>query len=152
MENEEVKCKYARCLHSSKILPRLEALKSGSAYYHPDCYKTKEEIKQIIDLFKNHINPNPVYSQLNSVITNIVFTKKLGSELLLFGLRYYIDKKLSLNYPQGLYYVIQNKEMLRAYSDFKAKSFGKVEVLENNNESFEHKEIKNLGFEDILRG
>ena len=86
-----VSCKYSSCLHDSKELNKEEAVKSGNSYYHSDCFKTKEDIKKIIDLFKNHINPNPVYSQLQSVIKNIVFTKGLGSDFLLFVLQYYID-------------------------------------------------------------
>lgn len=110
-----VTCKYSSCLHESREINKENAVKKGSSYYHKDCLQTQEEIKEIINLFKNHINPNPVYSQLQSVIKNIVFTKGLGSNFLLFGLRYYIENKIPLNYPQGLYYVVQNKDVVKAY-------------------------------------
>ena len=151
-----VKCKYANCLHESKDINREEAVKSGNAYYHADCLKTKEEIKQIIDLFTTHINPNPVYAQLQSTIKNIVFTKKISSELLLFGLKYYIDHKIPLNYPQGLHYVIQRKEVIDAYNKMKAQEIKKtmeanVVIADCEEVTFTHKSSKNRGFADILR-
>ena len=147
-----VSCKYSSCLHETKELNKEDAVKSGNSYYHSDCFKTKEDIKQIIDLFKNHINPNPVYSQLQSVIKNIVFTKGLGSDFLLFGLKYYIEHKIPLNYPQGLYYVIQNKNVVDAYNKEKVKNIKKnVEITDETESSFTHVPVKNNGFADILQ-
>lgn len=147
-----VKCRYSNCLHEDKEINKEEAVQSGKMYYHADCLKTKEEIKQIIDLFSTHINPNPVYSQLQSVIKNIVFTKKVSSEFLLFGLQYYIDHKMPLNYPQGLYYVIQRKEVIDAYNKSKAKTIKKTtEITEDNETAFIHVPHKNKGFADIIK-
>ena len=113
---------------------------------------TKEDIKKIIDLFKNHVNPNPVYSTLQSVIKNIVFTKGLGSDFLLFGLRYYIDHKIPLNYPQGLYYVIQNKQMLDAYNKTKVKNIkSNIEITEDSKSEFTHIPIQNKSLADIIK-
>lgn len=152
MRNQStVTCKYSGCLHSDKTLDKEQAVKVGNSYYHPDCFQTKEDIKKIIDLFKNHINPNPVYSTLQSVIKNIVFTKGLGSDFLLFGLQYYIDHKLPLNYPQGLYYVIQNKQVLDAYNKSKVKSIkSNIEITEETESNFTYIPTKTNSFADIL--
>lgn len=147
-----VHCKYSKCLHGSRGIGKDDAVKIGNCYYHSDCLKTKEDIKKIIDLFTKHINPNPVYSNLQKVIDNIVFKKQLGSDFLLFGLKYYIDHKIPLNYPQGLYYVIQNKQVIEAYRKPEIKNKrNKVEIKEETNQSFTHIPIKNNGFADILR-
>ena len=147
-----VSCKYSQCLHKTRELDRKDAVQSGNFYYHSDCFKIKEDIKQIIDLFKNHINPNPIYSQLQSVIKNIVFTKGLGSDFLLFGLKYYIQHKIPLNYPQGLYYVIQNKSVIDAYNKEKAKKIREnVEITDETESCFTHIPVKNNGFADILQ-
>jgi len=147
-----VKCKYSKCLHDTRELNKDEAVKVGSTYYHEDCLRTKEDIKQIVTLFQQKINANPVYSQLQSVINNIVFIKGLGSELLLFGLKYYIENKIPLNYPQGLYYVVQNKEMINAYHKKKVIMLGKVDIKNEDNSAFIHVPAKVKGFEDIIRG
>ena len=147
-----VKCRYSNCPYENKELNKEDAVKSGNMYYHSDCFKTKEEIKKIIDLFVTHINPNPVYAQLQSTIKNIVFTKKLGSEFLLFGLQYYINHKIPLNYPQGLYYVVQNKEVIDAYNKLKVRAINKVtEIIESNDTEFVYVPKKSGGFADILK-
>ena len=86
-DNEIVTCKYKNCLHDTKELCKSEAVKKGNSYYHADCLQTQEEIKEIIDLFKKHINPNPVYSPLHSVLKHIIFTKKLGNSYLIYKLK-----------------------------------------------------------------
>lgn len=152
MENVKVICKYANCLHNDREIEKENAVKSGSAYYHKDCLQTRDDIKEIIRLFKEHINPNPVYAQLQSVIKNIIFIKGIQSDFLLFGLRYYIEHKIPLNYPQGLYYVIQNKDVANAYNKSKIKDVKKsVEITEQTEVQFKHIPTKNSGFADILK-
>lgn len=111
-----VKCRFAHCNHESQELKKSDAICIGKAsYYHPDCYKIKEDISTIGKLFSENINSGVVFSQLYSVVNNIIFTKGFSSEYLVFALRYYIEHKIPLNYPQGLYYVIQNKEVKKAW-------------------------------------
>ena len=153
MENlTTVICKYSNCLHSNREIEKENAVRVGNADYHSDCFKTKEDIKEIVNLFKKHINPNPVYAQLQSVIKNIIFTKGIQSEFLLFGLRYYIEHKIPLRYPQGLYYVIQNKDVTNAYNKSKTKEIKKsIEITKQSENQFTHVPIKNNGFADILK-
>lgn len=148
-----VKCKYSSCMHNSKEINREDAICVGKQYYHKDCYQTKEDIKKIIDLFIKHVNPNPVYSQLQSVIKNIIFKRKISSGYLLFGLQYYISHNLPLNYPQGLYYVIQNKDVKKEYDKIINSKNKKISVnIEDSTDfGFEYKPTKQVGFEDILR-
>lgn len=151
-----VKCKHGNCKHESREVEKSEAIKSGNSYYHADCYKDKENRKEIIDLFVKHINPNPVYKQLQSVITTILDQKGLSSDFLLFGLKYYIEHKIPLNYPQGLHYVVQNKQVIASYNKVKEKEIMKKEnfvVPENTDEvEFTYKPTKIKGFSDILGG
>ena len=151
-----VKCKYGKCKHESKEIEKSEAVKVGNAYYHADCFKDKENRKEIIDLFVNNINPNVVFSQLQAVVRTIVDDRGNSSDFLLFGLKYYIEHKIPLNYPQGLYYVIQNKEVNAEYKKIKAKEIMVKEnfvTQESSNEvEFSYKPTKQKGFSDILGG
>ena len=152
MDNTTAICKYSHWLHNNREIEKKKAVRVGNAYYHSDCLKTKEDIKEIVDLFKTHINPNPVYAQLQSVIKNIVFVKGVQSDFLLFGLRYYIEHKIPLNYPQGLYYVIQNKDVANAYNKTKTKEIKKsVEITEQTETQFKFVPTKNKGFADIIK-
>ena len=152
MDNTTAICKYSHCLHDNREIEKRKAIRVGNSYYHSDCFKTKEDIKEIVNLFKAHINANPVYAQLQSVINNIIFVKKVQSDFLLFGLRYYIEHKIPLNYPQGLYYVIQNKDVTNAYNKTKAKEIKKsVEITEQTENEFKFVPTKNKGFSDIIK-
>ena len=65
-----------------------------------------------------------------------------------------IAKKIPLNYPQGLYYVIQNKDVMNNYNKYKAQQLIKDEKLVLNQTKeveFEFKPIKTKGFGDILQ-
>ena len=152
MDNTTAICKYSHCLHDNREIEKRKAIRVGNSYYHSDCFKTKEDIKEIVNLFKAHINANPVYAQLQSVINNIIFVKKVQSDFLLFGLRYYIEHKIPLNYPQGLYYVIQNKDVANAYNKTKTKEIKKsVEITEQAETQFKFVPTKNKGFADIIK-
>lgn len=150
-----VKCRYKNCIHDNKDIDKSDAVKVGNSYYHKDCYDTKNDIAEIVDLFTKNINTNVVYSVLVRVINNIIFNKKNESKFLLFGLKYYIANKIPLNYPQGLYYVIQNKDVLNTYKKYLAKQQiknDKVIIKEENNEvDFNFKPTKSKGFGDILQ-
>ena len=151
-----VKCRYSNCKYDSKEIDKDKAIKCGNMYYHKDCYKEKENKKIIVDLFVKCINPHPVYNQLHSVINNIINQKGVSSDFLLFGLKYYIEHKIPLNYPQGLYYVIQNKQVIKAYNDKKNKkeilNLNSFVVQEDNEVEFNYKPTKVKGFADILGG
>ena len=152
MDNTTAICKYSHCLHDNREIEKRKAIRVGNSYYHSDCFKTKEDIKEIVNLFKAHINANPVYAQLQSVINNIIFVKKVQSDFLLFGLRYYVEHKIPLHYPQGLYYVIQNKDVANAYNKTKAKEIKKsVEITEQTETEFKFVPTKNKGFSDIIK-
>ena len=152
MDNTTAICKYSHCLHNNREIEKEKAVRVGNAYYHSDCFKTKEDIEEVVNLFKTYINPNPVYAQLQSVIKNIIFVKGVQSDFLLFGLRYYIEHKIPLNYPQGLYYVIQNKDVANAYNKTKTKEVKKsVEITEQTETQFKFVPTKNKGFADIIK-
>jgi hypothetical protein len=156
MADEIVRCRFKYCNHDSRDLPIEEAVLSGkSSYYHKDCYKTNEEIKQIIDIFKNQIDPLVVYSQLRIAIENIVFSKCLGSEYLLFAIKYAINNKINLKHPAGLYYIIDYENIKKAYLKEKYKQ----QIKQINNTTTESKEVtftykpsKTVGFGDIIKG
>ena len=151
-----VKCRYSNCKHDSKEIEKEEAIKNGNCYYHADCFKDKENRREIVELFVKHINPNPVYAQLQAVIRTIIDQKGLSSDFLLFGLKYYISNNIPLNYPQGLYYVIQNKQVIDEYDKLNKKNIMAKEnfVMPINVDEveFSFKPTKTKSFADILGG
>ena len=155
MEDKKVKCRYQFCQHKNRELDKSKAITKGSGYFHEDCARTQDQIKEIVDLFVKHINPNPVFTQLQSVIKNIVFSRGLGSDYLLFGLKYYIEHNIPLNYPQGLYYVVQNKNVAAAYKQAqikKEKQEYKIEIKEEGKSTqFTYNPVQQKSLADILQ-
>ena len=155
-KNNTVICRYAKCKHNSKELPKEEAVKIGAAYYHKDCAKIKEDVETVVMLFINNVNPNTIVPQLRKVVNNIIFDKGIDSDFLVFALRYYIDNKYTLNYPGGLYYVIQNKTVLNAYASKIKKEQAialqkaNVQHIEEPKEQFTYTPTRQRSFTDIL--
>ena len=150
---EIVKCRYSRCLHENKELPKSEAVNVNNAYYHKDCLRTKDDIEKIAKTFVEKVNKGVVYSQLYGTIYNIVFNKKISSELLLFGLNYYIEHHIPLHYPGGLFYVVENKDVNREFLKYKTKE--KVidnSILEDSAYIFHYKPTHKKTVADLLRG
>jgi hypothetical protein len=156
MSDKLVKCKYSHCNHSSKEVPIEEAISVGkNSYYHKDCYKQNEEIKQIIEIFKDKIDPMVVISQLRTVINNIIFNKCIDSEYLLFALNYAIANKINLKHAMGLHYIIGYRNIQEAYLKDKNKNkleqTNKIEIIETEDLPFYFNPTKQKGFDDIIK-
>ena len=146
-----MKCDYKNC---SEPLDD-EIIKVKGRNYHKSCFQTKNDILEIRDLFAENINKNVVFSSLMSVINNIIFHRGVTSDYLKFALNYYIQNKIPLNYPQGLYYVVQNKDVKTAYEKSKAESIKKkmlpkVDVGLDINKTYERKTRTKKTIEDIF--
>ncbi len=114
------KCKYTHCRHESREIPDDEAVtRNGTTYYHPDCYKEKEAIDNIIQLWTDCIDHSPIYTQLRGVINNIVFKNGVSAEQLMFCLRWCINNGWKLRRPAGLYYVSKDEDAITAYKKAK---------------------------------
>lgn len=153
-KKETYTCRFGHCKHESKEIPKDEAVKIGNGYYHKDCAKNRNNTNLTIELFEKHINPNPVQSQLRAVINNILYTKNIDSDFLVFALKYFIEHRIPLRYPQGLYYVVQNVDAKSEFDKKMAEKYKniKIELSDTNETSFTHKPAKQKGFADILGG
>lgn len=153
MNEKIVKCRYSRCSHSSKELPIEEAVLFGKgSYYHKDCFKQNDEIKQIIDTFKLYVDPMVVVMQLRSVINNIIFEKFIDSEYLLFAVKFAINNKINLKHAMGLHYIVGYKNIQEAYiKSKKVTEPKKIEIIETEELPFYFNPTKQKGFQDIIK-
>lgn len=166
-----VNCRYPKCkfLHESTELLKEEATQGGKQkhYYHPDCFHTMQTVNEIRDLFIKEIDPTLTSKQIGtlvSTINNIIFSKKVGVDYLLFTLQYFIKYKPgALKYPAGLHYVIQDKDVKAAWEkEQKQKLREEIReqqktitvndefILDSPESTFEYKPQKPKGFADIL--
>ena len=130
-----VKCRYKYCKHETKDVVKEEAIEHKKGfYYHPDCYREWKNKEKTVGLFLEKINRNSPIPQLRNVINTIVNKNGVDSGLLLFGLQFYIDNNIEINYPAGLYYVIANKNVQEEWNKKKYEGY-KVHVDLSNTET-----------------
>lgn len=150
-------CGYSHCKHDNKEVDKTDAVKVGNRYWHKDCFEESNTIREIIDIFQNKCNPQVVIPALRKVINTIVYTKGNDAKFLLYGVKYYVSHKIPLNYPGGLYYVLQNKDVKKEWDKTIAKQM-KVEFhLDEENikdkevdTSFKYKDTNKSKFSGIL--
>lgn len=129
-------CRYKQCKHPTKEIDITmdEYVAKGNMYYHKDCYKAKEKgewkddkTKADLQLIKNmwveHISKTVVYSQLFRCLNDLI-SRNIESEYLVFVMQYCIEHKLNLNYPAGLNYFVDKKEIKDAYTKKKLNTTG----------------------------
>lgn len=168
-----VKCRYPKCsmMHATTEMPKDEAYADGKGkYYHPDCYHTMQTVNQIRDLFYKEINPmmtGQQIGQLVSIVNNMIFSKHIDVDMILFSLQYFIKNKPGkLRYPGGMAYIVQDRDVLAAWerkqkskikselqglksSSFVSDEFTMDDLQEKS--SFVYKPQKQTSFADILK-
>lgn len=150
-----VKCRYKHCIHpEDDKVPKEEMIKEGSTYYHKDCYEIKNNINEIIDLYCKKIGGHFTMAQLRKVINDIIFNKGNDSKFLLFGINYYINHGIKINNPAGLYYVLQNQDMIKQWNRLYVRKETKKEdvfkIEEKSFHRFNFKPQKNKTFSDMF--
>lgn len=140
-----VHCRYPKCskLHETTELREADAVKGGSrSYYHPDCYHVMQTINQIKETFYREVNPTLTgkqIGQLVSIANNMVFSKGIDVDLILFAIKYFVKyKQGKLKYPGGIAYIVQDRDVISAWESEKQKKI-RAEIREQQ---------KNLGVND----
>lgn len=159
------RCSFAFCnkLHESKNIDidSEEYTKRGSQYYHTDCVKISDTIKEMRDLWYQNIDENVDFRILNRVVSDLIFNKGYSADYILFCIRYSIENGNRLRFPPGLRYCVEFDNYKSAYNLEK-----KREILvkeKSNNNRFEEEAVKQMqvkprtrqkqfGFGNILKG
>lgn len=160
-------CRYKYCKHKTKQIDitKEDYKVKGSMYYHKDCYKskldgewkdenTKKDLQLIKTLWYENISNTVVYSNLFSVLNNLL-DKGIPSDYMVFAMQYIIEHKLNLNYPGGFPYFIDRKEIKEAYQKKKLKGISKATFTATSSDDAEPKfsiPKKPSGFSSILGG
>lgn len=120
-QKEFVKCRYAHCKHESAMIKRDEAVKSGNAFYHQDCYEEKQALHEIERYYIDNFELQPIVAQLRKTINNIIFTKHCDPEFLLFAMRYAKINHVPVKHPAGLYYLIKDDKIVEEWDHYQAR-------------------------------
>lgn len=125
---KQFKCGYTHCSHDGSVVYENEAVLIGKRRWHKDCYELKGIIEEIEENYVQHISKSVPISYLIKIINDIIFGKKLenakvekwesnleAGRYLNFCLKYAIENGIKLTHPPGLYYLIDNARVKKAY-------------------------------------
>ena len=160
MAKDTVKCRFTKCscFHDAKEINKAEAVRADNGYYyHPDCFCFKNNVDKIHKYFIENIDQTMTWKQksaLYTIIYDITLNKGIDVEYLYYAIWYMnIYKKGKLKHMGGLYYILDNKDILESWKRLQnaSRPKQKVEILDEEDDAFEYVTRKPLGFEDILR-
>lgn len=151
-ETKTYKCGFRHCQHESCEVSQDEAVKIKNRYYHEDCAKIYSNIEELKRLYYEKISNTVVMPQLMSVINNIIFKKKVDSNYFVFAVKYAINTKRKINYPQGLHYIIDDYRIKDAWKKKQLQSISKAkfEAKSNDEPMFQVKKTKEKGLDNLF--
>lgn len=108
-------CRYQFCKHNGQIDIDTEPfIRKSNTYLHEDCYKAKCDLELIRNLWKLRINQTTSKQELSKVLNKHI-ENGYSEEYLLFMIQFIINHKLSLKYPGGIKYYIDDTRIKEAY-------------------------------------
>lgn len=151
-EIKTYKCSFRHCQHESCEVMQDEAVKLKNRYYHEDCAKIYKNIEEIKTLYYEKISNTVVMPQLINVINNIIFNKKVDSDYFLFAIKYAINIKRKINYPQGLHYIIDDYRIKEAWKKKQLQGISKVKFEAKCNDElvFQVNQQKKKGLDNLF--
>lgn len=130
-----MKCWYKYCKYGCTV-EKSEAFKDGSKYYHKECYKNKEYLKQIVDIYSKYYiyKTKESYSIVHTTIKQLL-EKEYSMEYILFTLCQVIKNSLPLNSVLGLHYYVNDKKIKDKYEKtILSQRYGNIDVNKIENE------------------
>ena len=127
-----VKCRYNKCLYGGGEIDdkAVEEVRKGY-YMHKECARYSRTIQKIVDLYKQSVDENVIYSALYKVINRIVFDQKTDPAFLLFVLTKAIHEGAKLKSPFGLYYLVKDSEKVKEWKATQAmRIISRIELAE----------------------
>ena len=154
------KCAFKHCQHESCEVPQDSAVKVGNRYMHKDCARISQDIENIKSTYYEKISNTVVMKRLGSVVNNIIFSKNINSEYLLFALNHAIKAKIPVKSPYGLHYLIDNQRIKDIWNKKKSKEIAdeirneaeQESTTKTVNSSFNYSSNNDIGFGGIFKG
>ena len=147
-------CSYSHCKHESRMLLRENAIRTSNKFFHPDCYHEMRNIKTIKELYRDHFEAEPIWTQLINIIKDIIYNRKVDSDFFVFAMDYAIANDIAVKHPPGLYYLVKNEGAIKEWEKQKNKELQEViktqTIDEKEEVSFVYKPKKQKTIADIL--
>lgn len=159
-KNKQHVCRYTHCYYGNTEIPPDDEIKVGNRYMHKKCAIASQSIQKAKELYYENISSTVVMSQLLNVINNIIFTKNVDPEYLVFAIQHAISAKIQIKSPYSLHYLIDNSRIKQLWEREKKKriSTRMMEEIKHhaacseNEPKFTSPKQKNESFMDIFGG
>ncbi len=142
-----MKCMYTQCKLGGEVDKDI-AVKSGRYYYHKECFKEKEQKKEIEKMYYDKFQNNEPIQAVRRAINKYVNKDNYEPEYILFVL----NENIKLNSMFGLIYYLRNDNFSNKYNKEKAKQIkfdvDKVNIEESH--TIQYKKKKRKGWGDII--
>lgn len=148
------KCGFQHC-NCEEPLTEENGIPVGKRYWHKECYHIKETADKIRKYYVSHISSQVTMAFLNSVISDILYKKKVNADYLLFALKYAYETNKSIKSPAYLHYIADDKRIQKLYNTTMVDHTKKRTVsIDTEFDYSDHDEVpatKRHTFADILR-
>ena len=111
-----MKCAYKYCQRGGNV-SKSDAVKEGTRYFHPECFKEKKTVAEIVNLYHERVDPHPIEAYLWRTVQDLVYKDGNNAEYLLFAFRYCLDHGWTLHTPGGLRYVAKDVSSKKAWDN-----------------------------------
>jgi hypothetical protein len=108
-------CGYAHCLHYGEKVSELNSVIVGKRRFHIDCANIKVIIDEIKDLYIEKINKHESAVKILGVINQMVFTKQIDPNFILFALKDLTDRKVTFKSPYSMHYFVKNNVLINKW-------------------------------------
>ena len=115
MGTKQFKCGYGHCAHKNKIVYEPESVKINTRRWHKDCYELQGLIAEIEEDYIQHVSKSVPIAYLRKVNIEKWESNLNAGRYLSFCLKFAIANKIPLTHPPGMYYLIDNARIKKAY-------------------------------------
>jgi len=152
-------CAFSRCKRPiDPLKDEYHRTKNGKCY-HKACYEMLLKASEFTRMWQDSINREENVRKIKSAFFRNVYDLGFSEDYVLFGLKYCVNNKMSLNFPPGLKYYLEFDEVKDAYDVACGKKKPKrivkindfrVDKEEKSAQKFNYVE-KNRGFSSIFK-
>lgn len=119
MSDNLKECKCKNCLHEGKMI-NLDTDKyvvKNDSYFHEDCYKSEDDILNIMSIWAKQIDKNVSFSYLRKELNRLIYKQKNPSGYVLFCVKRGANGG-HLHYIPGIKYFVDNDKMRQDYNAY----------------------------------
>ena len=116
MSDNIKQCNCKNCLHETRDIDTTadEFVIDGKFYYHKDCHKVNDDIKDVLAIWQKSIDENVNFGYLRRELNRLIYTEGNPSGYVVFCAMRGANSG-RLRHVQGLKYYVNNAEIRKEY-------------------------------------